>query len=509
MITNKDSVEPYPDRPLPSSDQSLMQQIVQHRKRAWIVLWGTTLVVCLLLGCFVFPQNYTSTVSISMQQSSMPGVIGSLLSAGGAGGTTKYLGVLKSRKFQEWVESRVHLQQLYHLPTHDDALNMIKTATRIDDNATDGLIYVEVTLGAPARFMPHTSEMREQVRQKAAEAANAFPDALGDYMDNTSTDKDSVLLRAGAKEVKITHDGYKRSMDSLMDFLKNRHMDPKIALAMGGGGSIPSPGQSDNTPGSPTDIGTPPSSTNSMPSNAGGGQQNSSVAGSRLATLYLQRTALEMQIDVAKEIRKKLQAILADPLAIVPNMPAEDPLLSNARLRYVQAKQVLDDAHLRLGPDNPQRVLAEANMKRAEASLKEQAQTMLNGNTTENVRLDGLTKQLEDVNKAIREAEHLFKGARAVTADLGRLTNDVTLNLRVYETALTNFEALKISTVSSHNRFNVVDIGEPALHSKPGLFSIVAASLAMAFVSVGIWFGIEFTLKKSRAMGPRINLLAH
>src|SRR5579871_4392519 len=180
MITAKESMESLPGMQAVIDDRRLMLQIVNRRRRVWAITWVLATILLFLYGMFMLPQSFTSTVSIAMDQSSSVGAIGSLL-PGLSGGSKKYVGVLKSRAFAEKVEAKIHLQQPYHLPKKEDALDQIKLATHFDDNVNDGLIYIEVTLRGPARFAPGASDLRERVRQAAADAANVYPDALVDY----------------------------------------------------------------------------------------------------------------------------------------------------------------------------------------------------------------------------------------------------------------------------------------------------------------------------------------
>src|ERR1700727_2898055 len=139
---------------------------MKRRQRTWLVGGGLVFVVSFLYGLLICPQYFTSSVSISMQQPMTSSVLGAL-GALGSTGTKKYVGVLKSRSFAEEVEQKAHLQQLYGIRRKSEAIDKVMHCAKFDDNALDGLIYIDVTLDAPPKLLPTSSAQREKVRAAA------------------------------------------------------------------------------------------------------------------------------------------------------------------------------------------------------------------------------------------------------------------------------------------------------------------------------------------------------
>src|SRR5437660_10516086 len=101
----------------------LLRDIVRRRLVAWILLGAVALCLFLAYGLFVLPQTFNATASIVVQQ---PASTGSPLAAlVGGGGSRKHIGILKARNTAERVERAVRLQDLFHLPAHHKALEMM------------------------------------------------------------------------------------------------------------------------------------------------------------------------------------------------------------------------------------------------------------------------------------------------------------------------------------------------------------------------------------------------
>src|SRR5580704_14374792 len=83
----------------PAASADLLGTLIARRRGLWLRCFLALIMVCLLFGFFVFPQSYSSIVSISMQQPSSSGSIAGLLNLGSL--QRKYIGVLKSRVFEE------------------------------------------------------------------------------------------------------------------------------------------------------------------------------------------------------------------------------------------------------------------------------------------------------------------------------------------------------------------------------------------------------------------------
>ena len=226
MITN------HPAASAPIADIQvntyLLHAIFHRRKRTWAFLGIIVFVGLLLYNLFLVPQIFSATVSISMQQSAT--IASPIAALVGGGGGKKYNGVLKSRSFAEYVEHKVHMQALFHMPKHEDALDFLTKVLKIDDNPNDGLLYLTVDLGGPARFTPHAEMQREQVKETTAAIANAYAAALRRYLIESDTDRETVLMREAEKQFKLINQAYLASADQLSAFIKGTRGD-KTALA--------------------------------------------------------------------------------------------------------------------------------------------------------------------------------------------------------------------------------------------------------------------------------------
>jgi len=133
-------------------DGNLLGTVLRRNAARWIAQGMVAAAVLTAIGALVIPQSYTSTASVAVQAPQQAGNALSMLT--GSGQTKRYIGVLKSRSAAMQVESAVHLQKMYNLPTQEDALDMLGKALKPDDNTADGLLYIRVTLPGPPRLMP-------------------------------------------------------------------------------------------------------------------------------------------------------------------------------------------------------------------------------------------------------------------------------------------------------------------------------------------------------------------
>ena len=155
-MTPKLETHPHFESPeLSGIDPSLIRSIARLRWRRWVAVAIVAFGLFPVAGLFGYPQNYSATVSISMQQ---PNQAASALQALTGNTTKKYTGVLKSRRFAETVDKSVHFRDLMGLPNtrkhQDEALEKVIKDLKVDDNSADGLLYITVNLGGPARLAP-------------------------------------------------------------------------------------------------------------------------------------------------------------------------------------------------------------------------------------------------------------------------------------------------------------------------------------------------------------------
>ena len=477
MITSQESDTPgFPIKTLHQSPD-LVRVIARRRSKTWLISISGLFVVFFLIGLFLVPQNYSTTVSVAMQQSSMPSALAAI--TGMAPGSKKYLGVLKSRSFAERVEATAHLQQIYKLKNQREAVDFLLRAVRFDDNVTDGLIYIDVTLPAPARLAPDPEGRREKVRQATVIIGNKYTAVLQDYLQNSDTDKELVLLRVVDEEMKKARAYYDKSLQNLVTYVKSSRIKPY----------------------------SPP-----MISPSGGSGANQTADGttgaSQIGGLYSKKAQLEVQMDSAEALRKRTLEILQYPLQEVEKLPGEDALLFEARRQYNDAYRGVLSLQKSLGPENPQLVTAKSNLAISEARLREQLQAIVQGNTSDQTKSLALKAEYNRVLEQIADAETNFQGQRVVSTDLSRLSNEVALSLKALETTVTHSAELKLSTVPAQQRMMVIDKGYIPERSQPGLGTLIAFSMLSALGLNLIWFAAEYrtlqgqtsAVKKDRAL---------
>ncbi len=168
-----------------------------------------------------------------MQQPGSTGSLAGLLSMGSL--QRKYIGVLKSRSFAEQAEKVAHLKDLYGLKRSSEVIDKYTKCVKFDDNATDGLIYINVSLDAPPIFIWNATDRRERVRQTAVIVARSYYKSLIDYLVNVDSDKELVLLRASDVEVKRARTNFDASVNRLAKFVKSKQIKaptiPSVASA--------------------------------------------------------------------------------------------------------------------------------------------------------------------------------------------------------------------------------------------------------------------------------------
>ena len=261
----------------------------------------------LLLLLVLVPRSYTATTSVAIQQSSGGGGGALALLTGGGGSSKRYLGLLKSRDLAAKVERHVQLRTLYGLPDEDKAVTMLTQSIKADDNATDGLVYIDVTLpGPPGLRLSHHGPSADQAKAAAAEAANAYALALKDYYATSDTDQGAVLLRGADSQVKLAQADYDNSVGKVIGFTRGLNgVDPRSAPSGGDTSPLPSAGLSG------------------------------------LGTLYGSLAAVQAELRAAQAAQSTRTALTTEQLQDINNIPTDDPLLGEARSRVTQDQNTL------------------------------------------------------------------------------------------------------------------------------------------------------------------------
>ena len=146
-----------PNAPKPTEykfDTNLIFIVFRRRLKLFLIVGVVLFALCLLVGFFLFPQSYTSTVSISIQSNSSPA--GALALLGGSNGPKKYIGVIKSRRLIAEIDKVVNLRELLDFPDtekgQEEALDKVVKELKVEDNVNDGLLYITVNLSGPAKL---------------------------------------------------------------------------------------------------------------------------------------------------------------------------------------------------------------------------------------------------------------------------------------------------------------------------------------------------------------------
>ncbi|MCW3100997.1 MAG: hypothetical protein JWL77_6615 [Chthonomonadaceae bacterium] len=457
-MTTGNANESAPGNSTAQKTRSLLRSIYRKRRPVWFALAIFVFMACLLIGLFAYPQSYTTTTSISLSQPNSGSSQLALLTGGG-GGKAKYLGPLKSRRFAEQVEKAVKIQELYHLPTHEDAIEKLQRGVRFDDNATDGLLYITMSLDAPAKMAPNGEVIRKKVQSATADVCNAYGLALKTYIIYNDTDKESVLLRSAESLLKQNRADYDAAINKWIDFVR---ATKSTSLGMSGAGSSQSP----------------------------------EIAA--LQALFIKRGQLEIQIRSTDAAIAATSRLVGAPTGTITKIPTEDVLLTEARRRYEEAQHEVQDLRIQYADQSPPVLRAKERLKIAATHLQQQADSILNGHTSESIKRQALDVEYATVVSQIAEVEHSVEVSKASATSFEKLHAEVELRLKVLEATATRQAELKISTESGNNRLFVVDEARPPLRSRPGVLMTVLISLLLAILAVLAWFGIEYTTVASQ-----------
>jgi uncharacterized protein involved in exopolysaccharide biosynthesis len=385
---------------------------------------------------------------------------------GPTGANKTYLGILESRSFAEHAEDIVNLRALYDLPTRDDAVEMVQNAAKAEENVLDGLTYIHVSLPGPARLAPDRNGMREKVRRTTATIANAYSTEFRRYLKENDTERDSVMRRQAETEMTSARSNYQQALNKWLAFVKS----PGNAKALMYSGS-----------------------------ERAANVARSSSAPSEIAALYQSRADIEQQIAAAKARNTATNDILRNSGKDMRNWPQEEPLLMEARAQVSTARELLDQRRISLAETHPQVVDAKKQLALAEQRLQEQATTILKGTTSDTIRMQALQASSDMVNRQIAEVEKNFQTGSEQAAQLQVLSYEVGLRLKVLETAASRYSELILSTVPAQNRMNIMDTALPPRFGKPGIGTILAVSLFMPLLIIGVWFVIEYVLSSSQS----------
>lgn len=461
-------------------DSKMLFEIVKHRLGLVLVGFIAILTLCLFVGLYSFPQTYTSVVSISIQSNSPPA--GALALLGGSNVPKKYIGVIKSRRLAAEIDKVVNFRDLMGLPNTDkgqeDALERVIRDIKVDDNVSDGLMYITVNLSGPAKMASDSRGLRKRLPYATALAANLYADALHRYMKDTDTDKELSLLRSAEAQVKNARARYENEMEELRKFIRRHKLSTSYSSSSLGVNSTSSP--LGTTGGSGTSAETIPLQ-------------------SELQSTYLRRNTLQQQLSSLKSLIGKTEGLLNQTPDEIASMPPEDPVLTTSRRQFNEALIKLKTLQITYGDSKPEVIRAKEQLNIFESKLHEQTQAILQGKTSEHSKLAALKSEYEVVLQQLAIQEKNLYLSKNSTFEYSKLTTNVTIVLEVYKAKQISLANLQVQTVSAQNRMAIVDPAMAPRESKPGFGLIIAVSLLTVSFFILIGFIVEMQLKQLKS----------
>lgn len=437
-------------------DGTRLSRAFRRQMRTWLWVGPLVFALFLLLALFLIPRTYTAAVSVAMQQPSAPNSTLAILTGGGV--NRRYQGILKSRDMAQTVERHVQLRQFYGIRTEEDAVTLLTKSIKLDDNAADGLLYINISLPGQPKLSLARYPTQAQVENKVAETANAYALALKEYYLTNDTDTGAVLLRGADKEVRQARADYEDQLEQVMAFSRGlRHVDPRSA---------------------------PMSST---------GGTDSAVAAGGLGSLYSDLAHVEADLRSQQAAQKAQQEGVSRQLENLPQVPAGDPLLTDARSKVTQDQTALAAALKLYGPENPAVIRAQTQLTADQAQLARQVQGVTNKLTTPNSsneqQIQALNARETVLMKQIAEAERMVANHRDLSGELGRLQTEVSLRLDYLRTSLTEAARIRLENVSALSRMTVIDYALPPKSGSPGALTLGLGS----FLPVVFFFLLAVT----------------
>ncbi len=450
-----------------SIDFTRLLTLIRRHRGKFVTVGLFSFLLGMILCATLIPQSFTSQISLSFPQAAQPTALNLLTGSGGTG--SRYIGVLRSRRFAEEVERRAGVTKLCGFTSDEDAVDAIVKGLNINDNIRDSLVYVSVTLPGPPRFAPGSAPRRASVKEAAAKAANAYADVLHEYMATSDTDRDSVLLRAANEQLSRAQKAYEQAVSRLGEFVVRPR---RQTMTM----TTPQP----EADGSAPETGSERTAATSRGGDSSGAPL-SSTAAKELESLYIERGKLVADIQSAGAARQTGDQLRRGQLSRLNSLPEEDPLLANARAAVNAARMARDTASIQLGPDNPDIIRAQERLKLAEANLRKQTRAIAQRDTTEDVNaqvtLRGLLARSDAVNRLIAAAEKKAQRGLAFSQQFERRRNDVLLRLEVLKTTASQAAILSLQTISLKNRMAAVDTAKLAKSGSPNLTMFLIISI--------------------------------
>lgn len=454
-----------------SINTALLRSIVRRRRPLWLAL-GVGL-FCLLEAYQLLytGQAFTALTTVSMQQPSPSAAGGVAALLGGQTQTKKYIGVLHSRTFAERVEAQTHLAEFYHMRSKRLAVEMLMKQVKPEDNAADGLLFINVTLGGPPLLAPGSAPRRAEVKALTARVANLYAQELADYYTNNDNERDTVLLNAAKDLIKNARAGVDNSTRRIEQFVRGLNKQ---------------------------DIGATPAPT----------VESGAAVPPGLLNLIEEQGKVSADISALKKGSSVQESGVNNLLKHLSILPDEDPLLGTARDKVSKLENKLKRLQQNFAPENQQVLQAHQDLKIAQEDLDRQESAIKSKQTTENVdidrRLAALKARSASIQALIERALKQLPKRRESTSKLQRLLADRLIAAKKLEAEETEFVKLQINTVSGQSKTSVIDTAiEPEVGS-PGILRVSLLSLGVALFAVLVGIIVSY-IRQVRAAPQQIS----
>jgi len=466
-----------------------LRRVFRRQARLWLWLGPLAAGLLLLLLAALVPRTYIGTTSVALQQSSGGNPAIALLTGGGGGSSKRYLGVLKSRTMAAAVERHVQLRQLYGgkvFRTEEDATEFLMKSVKPDDSATDGLLYIGVSLPGPPKLALHPSPSVAQVENASADAANAYALGLKEYFAVSDTDQGAVLLRGADTEVRQARARYNDAVSRSLAFTRGLgRTDPRTASAVSS--ALPSSSALSSSALSSSSLSSPLSSGSlAAPARAAGGT-DSETASSALPGLYAELNRVQAELREIQAVRATGQTLIGGQLQDLAKVPTDDPLLADARGRVVQDQSAFNALSKTYESGNLAVIQAKARLDFDQANLNRQKEGIQERLTTPDVRsaeqIKGLYARESVLSSQIASAQQHLRVSRRLSGEAGRLQAEVEIQLDVLKATFSEAEKIKLNNASSLSRMSIIDAALPPKSGEPGLSKLAAVCLVLAFLA--------------------------
>jgi uncharacterized protein involved in exopolysaccharide biosynthesis len=461
-------------------DSSLLKAVARRRWKLWaftgLIIFALIVAVMMLF----IQQSYTSTTSLSIQNSASP-MGGALSALTGQSQNKKYLGILNSRRLAEAVSRDVNLFHRLPFRDHDDMVEKLQGMVSAKEDPTDGLVYVSVTVKGPPYIRLFSKLNRHKVQVLAKDIANAYALELRKYYVENDNARDTVLLRGANELLQISKDNYYHNRAVVMDFIK-KHLEMTYDGAASAGASSLSASDLSSSASS-SDVSMP-----ALASSSTGASMSASGGSSGMVGMYQSLMQIETELRGTEAGHSVYNAKVNSQLRNINNLPEEDPLLVGARKNVLEQKMKLAQLRIQLGDMHPLVIAAKNELEVAEAQLNREMKGVKDQYTTDSVSNSVKVADLEAKRKSllshirVMEKKMMFQGLESAKFD--ELKTDLMLSLAAFKETEVDAAKLRLETVSAQSRVSIVDTADTSKIGNPRPRIMLGAALALVFVGV-------------------------